>query len=49
MSEVGEETVVTEEGGGTGIGERVTSMTGLTGSEVMISQYLSLSSGVMDR
>ena len=40
-SEVGEETVVVEEGGGTGMGDRVTLVTGSTSSEVMISQYLS--------
>ena len=48
MREVREETVVTEEGGGTGTGVRVTSVTGSTGSEVMISQYLSLSSRDID-
>ena len=41
VSKVGDETVVIEEGGGTGMGDRVTSVTGSTGSDVMISQYLS--------
>ena len=37
VSEVGEETVAMEEGGGTGMGDRVTSVTSSTGSDVMIS------------
>ena len=37
VSEVGEETIVIEEGGGIGIGVRVTSVTGSTGLEVTIS------------
>ena len=37
VSKVGEETVLKEGGGGTGIGDRVVSMTGSTGSEVTIS------------
>ena len=45
VSEVGEETVVAEAEGGTGMGDRVTSVVGSTGSEVMTSQYLSRSSG----
>ena len=45
VSDVGEETVAEDEGGGTGIGEIVTSMTGSTGSEVTISRYLSWSRG----
>ena len=48
VSEVGEETVVTEEGGGTGMGVKVVSVTGSTGSEVTISQYLSWSRGDID-
>ena len=48
VSEVGEEIVVVDEGGGTGMGDRVTSVTGSTGSEVMISQYLSRSRGDID-
>ena len=36
VSEVGEETLVEEAGGGTGMGDRVTSVNGSTGSEVMI-------------
>ena len=48
VSEVGEETVVAEEGGGTGMGDRVTSATGSMGLEVMISQYLSWSRGDID-
>ena len=42
--------VVTEDnGGGTGMGDRVTSVTSSTGSEVTISQYLSWSNGDIDR
>ena len=37
VREVGEETVLTDNGGGTGIGDRVTSVSGSTGSEVTIS------------
>ena len=48
ISEVGGEMVAMEEGGGTGIGERVTLVTGSTGSEVIILQYLSLSRGDID-
>lgn len=48
VSEVGEEIVVTEVGGRTGTGVRVTLVMGSTGSEVTISQYLSLSKGDMD-
>ena len=48
VSNVGDEMVAMEEGGGTGIGERVTLVTGSTGSEVIISQYLSLSRGDID-
>ena len=48
MSEVGEETMVVDDGGGTGIGDRVTSATGSTGLEVTISQYLSRSRGDID-
>ena len=49
VSEVGEETVLKEEGGGTGIGDRVVSMTGSTGLEVTISRYLSWSRVDIDR
>ena len=45
VSEVGEETVAVDDEGGTGIGDKVTSMAGSIGSEVTISQYLSLSRG----
>ena len=48
VSEVGEETVAVDDGGGTGIGDKVTLMTGSTGSEVTISRYLSLSRGDID-
>ena len=48
VSEVGEETVVVDNRGGTGIGDKVTSMTGSTGSEETISRYLSLSRGDID-
>ena len=37
VREVGDETVVMEEGGGIGMGDRETSVTGSTGSDVMIS------------
>ena len=40
-SEVGEETEVRDAGGGTGMGDKVTSMVGSVGSEVTISRYLS--------
>ena len=43
VSEVGEETVAVDDGGGTRMGDKVTSMSGCAGSEVTISQYLSLS------
>ena len=41
VSEVGEETVDVEEGGGTGMGDIVTLVTGSTSSDVTISWYLS--------
>ena len=37
VSKVGDETVDKEEGGGTGMGDMVTSVTSSTGSDVMIS------------
>ena len=40
-SKVGEETEVRDAGGGTGIGDIVTSMVGSVGLEVTISRYLS--------
>ena len=49
VSEVGEETVVVEEGGGTGMGDKVTSATSSTGLDMMISQYLSWSIGDINR
>ena len=48
VSEVGEETVAEDDGGGTGIGDKVTSMMGSVGSEVTISRYLSWSRGDID-
>ena len=48
VSEVGEETVVQDAGGGIGMGDKVTSMAGSTGSEVTISRYLSRSRGDID-
>ena len=48
VSKVGEETVAVDDGGGTGIGDKVTSMTGSAGLEVTISRYLSLSRGDID-
>ena len=48
VSEVGEEIVVEDDGGGTGISDKVTSMVGSAGSEVTISQYLSWSRGDID-
>ena len=48
VSKVGEETVAEDDGGGTGIGDKVTSMTGSAGSEVTISRYLSRSRGDID-
>ena len=48
VSEVGEETV-DKEGGGTGMGDMVTSVTGSAGSDVTISLYLSWLRGVIDR
>ena len=48
VSEVGEETVAEDDGGGTGISDKVTSMMGSVGSEVTISQYLSWSRGDID-
>ena len=37
VSEVGDEIIAEDDGGGTGIGDKVTSMTGSAGSEVTIS------------
>ena len=37
VREVGDEIVATDDGGGTGIGDKVTSMTGSVGSDVTIS------------
>ena len=48
VSEVGEETVVSDTGGGTGMGDKVTSKAGSTGLEVTISRYLSRSRGDID-
>lgn len=48
VSDVEGETVETEEGGGIGMGVRVTSVTGSTGSKVTISLYLSLSNRDID-
>ena len=48
VSEVGEETVVSDTRGGTGMGDKVTSMAGSTDSEVTISWYLSRSRGDID-
>ena len=45
----GDETVLEDKGGGTGIGDRVTSVRGSAGSEVTISRYLSWSKGDIDR
>ena len=49
ISEVGVEIETEDDGGGTGIGDRVTSVTGSVGSEVTISRYLSWSRGDIDR
>ena len=43
-----ESEVVKDDRGGTGMGDMVTSVTGSTGSEVMISWYLSWSRGDID-
>ena len=48
VSEVGKEIIVEDDGGGTGIGDKVTSMVGSAGSEVTISRYLSRSRGDID-
>ena len=48
VSKVEEETVAVDDGGGTGIGDNMTSVIGSTSSEVTISQYLSLSRGDID-
>ena len=48
VMELGDEMEDGMVGGGIGIGLRETSMTGLMGSEVTISQYLSLSYGDRD-
>ena len=48
VSEVGDEIVAEDEGGGTGMGDKVTSVVSSTGSEVMISRYLSQSRGDID-
>ena len=48
VREVGDETVAADDGGGTGIGDKVTSMMGSVGLEVTISQYLSWSRGDID-
>ena len=40
-SDEGEEVVWEDDGGGTGIGDRVTSVRGSAGLEVIISRYLS--------
>ena len=48
VREVGDEIVVADDRGGTGIGDKVTSMTGSVGLEVTISQYLSRLRGDID-
>ena len=48
-SEEGDEVRLEDGGGGTGIGVRVVSIRGSTGSEVTISRYLSWSIGDIDR
>ena len=48
VSEVGEEIVAEDDGGGTGIGDKVTLMAGSAGLEVTISRYLSRSRGDID-
>ena len=49
VNDEGEEVETEDDGGGTGIGDRETSVTGSMGLEVTISRYLSWSSGDIDR
>ena len=49
VSEEGDDGEREDGGGGTGMGESMTSVTGSTGSEVMISRYLSWSKGGIDK
>ena len=49
VTDEGEDVVTEDDRGGTGMGERVTSVNGSTGSEVTISRYLSWSRGDIDR
>ena len=48
VSEEGDDGESEDGGGGTGMGDKVVSVTGSTGSEVMISRYLSWSKGDID-
>ena len=48
-SDEGDEVMLEDEGGGTGIGDKVTSVSGSAGSEVTISRYLSWSKGDIDK
>ena len=48
VNDEGEDTVA-DDGGGTGMGDKVASTTGSTGSEVTISRYLSWLNGDIDR
>ena len=48
VSDKGKEVVAADDGGGTGMGDMVTSVNGSMGLEVMISQYLSWLKGDMD-
>ena len=49
VTDEGKDVVTEDDGGGTGMGEKVTSVTSSTGSEVIISWYLSWSRGDIDR
>ena len=49
VSEEGDEGESEDDGGGTGMGDRVASVIGSTGSEVTISRYLSWSKGDIDK